>query len=220
MIPKIIFTSFKDEREDNEIVDTLLSEWEEKNPEFEVRYFSDNDLDEYFESHPRREVFEMIKSGVARADYFRACYLQSHGGTWFDFDFGPFSFELPVDDSPVILYDMGNNNYSYMLISSKAGESLWEAVLDEVDFRVRDPEPHMTKGQSGVPVITGPRGGLHTVLGTFKLGAGKKAGSIPADNKYHTRKGFSFFYAQGPKIIKKTPLYAEKLRRGYLWSTP
>lgn len=203
MIPQIIFTSFKDEREDNEIVDTLLLEWEGKNPDLEVKYFSDNDLDEYFASHPRRAIFNMIKSGVAKADYFRACYLQSHGGTWFDFDLKPFEFRLPAE-AGLVLYDMGYGSYSYMLISSEAAEPLWEAVLTEVDKRVINPE----LGKSSVLSITGPHV-LQDIIGTG--GA--------ADDSLRTRKGFTFFYAKGPKVDKKTKVYRENLRAGYTWGS-
>lgn len=199
MIPKVLFTSFRDEREDNETVDALLSEWEGENS-YEIKYFSDADLDEYFENHPRREVFEMIKSGVARADYFRVCYLQSHGGTWFDFDLGPFEFHLPAE-AGVVLYDMGFGDYSYMLLSSEAKEPLWEAVLTEVDIRVINPEPF-----KNVVSITGPCV-LQYILGSG--GAG--------DDSQRTRKEFTFFYAKGPKVEKKTKIYREKLRAGHLW---
>ena len=239
-IPKVIFTSFKDERGDNKIVDTLLNEWEKKNPDLEVKYFSDNDLDEYFENHPRREVFEMIKSGVAKADYFRVCYLQSHGGTWFDFDFEPFTVEFPDVDSPLILYNMGYGNVSFMFMSSEAGQPIWEALLEEVDLRVTeltnkggldkvsfdliDPNihPHTGNGSCCIPCITGPRV-LQYVLGVHSTGRhGMRGGPhhLEPENAYHTFKGFKFYYAKGQGgFERKTDTYRENLRAGYMWGT-
>ena len=238
MIPKVIFTSFRDERDDNETVDALLTEWEEKNPDLEVKYFSDNDLDRYFEDHPRREVYEMIISGVAKADYFRICYLQSHGGTWFDFDFEPFTVEFPDVDSPIVLYNMGNGNVSFMFISSEAGQPMWEALLKEVDVRVTELtekggldkvsfdliDPKLLEpdyNATCVHVITGPRV-LQYILGIHDTGRfGMRGGAhhLEPENEHHTHNGFSFFYAQAPRGFRqgKTQLYRDKLRCGYLW---
>ena len=90
LIPKILFTSFKIEK--SEVIQTQLDKWKEKNPDFEIKYFSDKDVDNFFKKFEIEEAsksYFMLKNGVAKADFFRICYIYKYGGYWFDLDLEP-----------------------------------------------------------------------------------------------------------------------------------
>jgi hypothetical protein len=50
IIPNILFTSYLCEKED-ELVNAILEQWKTKNPSFTIKYFSDTDVDTFFETH-------------------------------------------------------------------------------------------------------------------------------------------------------------------------
>ena len=91
---KKLFTSYLC-NEDDVILQEILNEWKSLNPEYEVLYFSDSDVEEFFKDTPQYETYSKMKNGVAIADFFRICYINKFGGYWFDLDVQPISLELP-----------------------------------------------------------------------------------------------------------------------------
>ena len=116
-IPNVLFTSYLCDKNDP-IVEQILQNWKIKNPEFEIKYFSDDDVDMFFENHYKKDSYKKLKNGVAKADFFRICYINTYGGYWFDIDIEPLSLNKNNLNN-IALFDLGFKNISYMLIGGK-----------------------------------------------------------------------------------------------------
>tara|TARA_B110000908_G_C10213525_1_gene431533 strand:- start:981 stop:1643 length:663 start_codon:yes stop_codon:yes gene_type:complete len=151
MINKILFTSYMCDIKDN-IIQIILHEWRKKNPTFKIIYFSDNDIQLFFKDTPYEKTYKKLKNGVAIADFFRICYIYTHGGYWFDIDLEPFSVNIP-EKGNIHLFDCGYKNISYMFIGGIKNK-LFEDVIKEVTIRINKNVKHKTQH---IMDITGPR---------------------------------------------------------------
>ena len=169
-VPKVLFTSYLcDEKEP--IVQGILAGWRELNPEFEVKYFSDSAVGEFFKGKPYEQTYKGMRNGVAIADFFRVCYIQEHGGYWFDLDLPAVRMPLPPAGR-AHFFDCGFGNISYMLIGGTRS-LIFETVIASVIRNVRE-----AVGNTGLLEITGPRV-VQGVIGE-QLGADLKDGSFAA----------------------------------------
>ena len=151
--PKRLFTSYLCEESD-EIIQSILQQWKLKNPEFEICYFSDEDVHSFFKNHtPYYELVLQMKNGVAKADFFRICYIQTFGGYWFDLDLEPRTIDIPTFGS-VHLFDCGYQNISYMFIGGSPKQLLFEEIVKQVAENIKNQIQKKTKH---VMEITGPR---------------------------------------------------------------
>ena len=60
IIPNVLFTSYLCNK-DEPIISEILQSWQEKNPDFEIKYFSDNDIDIFFDNHTKKETYKKLK---------------------------------------------------------------------------------------------------------------------------------------------------------------
>ena len=166
MIPKkkkTLFTSYLCER-DEPLVKNILLKWKLLNPNYNVLYFSDNDVKDFFKSTPYFDTFSKMKNGVAIADFFRICYINKYGGFWFDIDIEPFQLNIKYHNN-VNLFDCGFGNISYMFIGGKPNQKLFIDVINKVIKNIENNIPHKTEHLMD---ITGPRIIQNLLLG--KLG--------------------------------------------------
>ena len=151
--PKRLFTSYLCD-ESEEIIQDILQQWKVKNPEFDIRYFSDKDVLSFFKNYtPYYDLVLHMKNGVAKADFFRICYIQKFGGYWFDLDLEPRKIDIPTFGS-VHLFDCGYKNISYMFIGGSPQQSLFEDIIKKVAENIKNQLHAKTKH---VMDITGPR---------------------------------------------------------------
>tara|TARA_R100000152_G_C6769231_1_gene194988 strand:+ start:273 stop:1136 length:864 start_codon:yes stop_codon:yes gene_type:complete len=88
MIPKIIIQTGKDNNH-NDAVLAAIQSWKDLNPEYEYKYFTDKDCDEFILQNFHKDVrlaFNLLKPGAMKADLFRYCYLFIKGGVYTDLD--------------------------------------------------------------------------------------------------------------------------------------
>jgi len=64
---KTLFTSYLCGREET-IIEYILSSWKEKNPDFEILYFSDSDVKEFFKDLPYFDTYKKMKNGPKSKD--------------------------------------------------------------------------------------------------------------------------------------------------------
>jgi mannosyltransferase OCH1-like enzyme len=155
MIPRILFTSYLCDRSDS-IIESIINEWQTLNPDFKVLYFSDNDVDIFFNNHIQNEIYKKLRNGVAKADFFRICYINTYGGYWFDIDLEPIKINVPRKGN-IHLFDIGYGNVSYMFIGGNIKQKLFDEVIEEVSNRILNnynkPENEVTH----ILNVTGPR---------------------------------------------------------------
>ena len=186
-VPKVLFTSYLcDEKEP--VVQRTLGAWRELNPEFEVKYFSGSDVGEFFKGKSYEQTYRELKNGVAVADFFRVCYIQEHGGYWFDLDLPAVRIPLPPAGS-AHFFDCGSGNISYMLIGGTRSK-IFETVIGSVVRNVRE-----AAGNTGPIEITGPRV-VQALIGQ-QLGRDLKDGTFAAHqwwDSYLSGSSYEFKY--------------------------
>lgn len=204
-IKKTLFTSYTCSKSDP-ILQKILIEWEELNPDYEIKYFSDEDVDLFFKDTEHYSIFSKMKNGVAIADFFRICYINKHGGYWFDLDIKPTQLNLPNQGS-IHLFDAGFSNISYMFIGGSPNQNLFQQVINKVAENIERNIP--TKVEHVID-ITGPRVIQNIICDIFKIQ--NRDGWLPGD--IHPRVGLQgteneFIYAKIPFKELKTSLYQE-----------
>ena len=197
-----LFTSYKCDQSEP-IIQMIIERWKLLNPDFNIRYFSDKDVYDFFKNSPYFDTYNKLKNGVAIADFFRICYIYENGGYWFDIDLEPISICIP-SDGKAHLFDCGFKNISYMLIGGTKNK-LFEAVINEVSKRIN--ENYITKKRH-LMEITGPRIIQEIV---FKiLNINNADGNFPGTSSaktYLTGTDFEFKYMLQPIQQTKTNLY-------------
>lgn len=152
IIPKVLFTSYKIDS-NNTLVQKILLKWQNLNPKYSIKYFSDKDVYEFFKGTQYFDTFSKMKNGVAIADFFRINYIQKYGGYWFDFDLEPIKVELP-NYGKIHLFDSGYKNISYMFIGGAPNQKLFEEIIIKVNNNIID---NLKIKKQHVLEITGPR---------------------------------------------------------------
>ncbi len=87
-IPKDIYLSYKDKN----IPDYIISNWKKLNPDYNVYFYDNNDCINFLQKEFGSEyvdIFNYIKDGPIKADYWRCCILYKYGGVYSDFDVMP-----------------------------------------------------------------------------------------------------------------------------------
>ena len=81
-IPRqIIWTTY-----DNlDVNDYMLSSYQQ-NKNWEVRYFSQQDVDNWFNTSIYKQAYDKLSQRGEKTDFFRYCYLYEHGGVYVDAD--------------------------------------------------------------------------------------------------------------------------------------
>ena len=87
-IPKIIHICDKNLKH---IEAVSAPKWKALNPGFEIICYDDNRCIDFFKNHfPQGvDIFKYIESGPIKADFWRCCVLNIHGGFYVDADMEP-----------------------------------------------------------------------------------------------------------------------------------
>jgi mannosyltransferase OCH1-like enzyme len=155
MIPRILFTSYLCDISDP-IIESIINEWQTLNQDFKVLYFSDNDIDIFFNNHMKNEIYKKLCNGVAKADFFRICYINTYGGYWFDIDLEPTKINVPRKGN-IHLFDAGYGNISYMFIGGNIKQKLFDEVIEEVSHRILNNYNKPENEVQHILNVTGPR---------------------------------------------------------------
>lgn len=174
---KTIFTSYLCDIKDD-IVQNILKQWKILNPNLNVLYFSDNDVDNFFATTEYYETYKKMRNGVAIADFFRICYINKNGGYWFDIDINPIKLSLPLTGN-IHLFDCGYGNISYMFIGGKSNQKLWKDVINNVIINIENNIPNKVQH---VMEITGPRIIQNLIFN--KMNIHNKDGCLKCTNNY------------------------------------
>lgn len=87
-IPKTIYLSYKTKN----IPDYIIPNWKKLYPEYEIKLYDNIDClkflkDEYGQEYV--DIFNFIKDGPIKADFWRVCILYKYGGIYADIDIEP-----------------------------------------------------------------------------------------------------------------------------------
>ena len=203
LVPNVLFTSYCCS-EDDQIIYLILNKWRKLNSNFKIKYFSDKDLEIFFNNHKEyKTTFLKLKNGAAKADFFRIVYLNKYGGYWFDIDLEPFKVIKPKKGS-IHLFDMGYKNISYMFIGGVKNQ-LFSEVIKNVSINITNNFP--IKNQH-ILNITGPR--IIQEIISRKLNFDLVDGNFPGKIKsktYLQNTDFEFEYMRQRNKNTKSNLY-------------
>jgi hypothetical protein len=93
-IPKVIYLTSCNKN----IPNYVCSNWKKLNPEYDIKLYDDNDCIEFLEKEFGKEytnIFNYIKDGPIKSDFFRVCILYLYGGVYSDIDIEPL---IPIKD--------------------------------------------------------------------------------------------------------------------------
>jgi mannosyltransferase OCH1-like enzyme len=87
-IPKILHLCYKNKN----IPEYIIPNWKNLNPDYEVILYDDNDCVSFLMENYGKlyvDIFNFIKDGPIKADFFRICVLYKLGGVYCDIDIQP-----------------------------------------------------------------------------------------------------------------------------------
>jgi len=202
---KVLFTSYICSK-DEILIQDILSNWKLLNPNFDILYFSDSDVHDFFENTAYFNIYKQMKNGVAIADLFRICYINKHGGFWFDIDIEPFKVIIRKEHA-IQLFDCGYGNISYMFIGGLPNQTLFNNIITKVIDNIENNIPDKTQC---IMDITGPRIIQNIILNKMNIentDGNFKAPEIP--QIYLTDTDCEFCYNYNKLTITKTAIYNE-----------
>ena len=206
-----LFTSYLCNKEEP-LVQEILLKWESLNPDCNILYFSDDDVNNFFKETPYFDIYKEMKNGVAIADLFRICYINKYGGFWFDLDLEPFQVNIPKEHN-IQLFDCGFGNISYMFIGGMANQKLFNDVINQVIENIKRNIPNKYQH---IVEITGPRVIQNIIF--KKMNIKNFDGNFKAPDKpelYLTNTDYEFNYCRLDIYTKRKTNTYKQLQKKY-----
>ncbi len=132
-IPKIIYLCYKTKN----IPDYIIPTWEKLNPDYEIKLFDNNDCREFLQKNygqKHLEVFDFLRDGPIKADFWRCCMIYKYGGVYCDIDVKPLkpinSFLEKDTDFLTVRSGGGIDYVTPELIISKPQNELLKMCID------------------------------------------------------------------------------------------
>jgi hypothetical protein len=158
-IPKLIIkTSWHNLKKLPPPIKDVLDTTIRLNPDYQVYYFDDDDINNFMKSYGVREyaAFNKLIPGAYKADLFRYCILYKYGGCYSDIGHVMLkSFDYIIGDNKlVVVKDKPNINYTGIHNALICVVSSSNFIKKLVDLSVENIE-HMYYGENSLD-ITGP----------------------------------------------------------------
>ena len=64
----------------------MVNSFKDKNPDWKIKYFSQDDVDQWFFNSIYNDAYTKLKERGEKTDFFRYCYLYENGGVYVDAD--------------------------------------------------------------------------------------------------------------------------------------
>lgn len=112
------------------------------NPEYEYKYFNDDDRKNYLKDNFGEyyvNLYDSLVPGAYKADLFRMCYLNKHGGVYIDSGFDeifPLRDLIESNDEFIAPQDMGGNGIANGFICSIPNHELSSKNLDLMVYNI------------------------------------------------------------------------------------
>jgi mannosyltransferase OCH1-like enzyme len=87
-IPKVLYLTYKKKN----IPSSVIDKFKEVYPDYQIKIYDNNDCVEFLEKEFGQEyvdIFNFIKDGPIKADFWRVCILYKYGGIYSDIDIIP-----------------------------------------------------------------------------------------------------------------------------------
>lgn len=94
MIPKVIYMCHKEMK----FIEKYSENWKRLNPDYEIKLYDDESCIQFLRdsfSQKYVDIFNYLKDGPIKGDFWRICILYKYGGIYVDADINPL---IPLDD--------------------------------------------------------------------------------------------------------------------------
>lgn len=145
-IPKIIHQTAPTNKTWPESWIKCQESWKTLHPDFEYRFWSDEDIDQYMKkSYPDfyHNVYTKYDKHIKRVDAVRYFILRDYGGIYADMDFmclKRFFEELPSNKVSISMSNHENELYQNALMISPKGHPFWDKVIATMTERANTVE--------------------------------------------------------------------------------
>ena len=142
MIPKTIYICYKD----TNTIKKYAQKWLELNPNYNLELYDDKRCSDFLLaefSSDHAEVFNFIKDGPIKADFWRLCILYKYGGVYADADIEPL---VPLSEyiksdikfvTCISVYN-GNNNFNpHFIMCEPNNEKIKKCISWYMVFRLK-----------------------------------------------------------------------------------
>ena len=133
IIPKVIYLSYKTK----DIPDYIIPNWKKLYPDYEVKLYDNNDCIHFLKTEYTNEyvdIFNYIKDGPIKADFWRVCVLYKYGGIYSDIDVEPLvSIEKIIENDTSFLTCLSAmiNNTNPHFIASIPNHKVLKMCIDK-----------------------------------------------------------------------------------------
>ena len=143
-IPKVIYLCYKTKN----IPDYIIPNWKKIYPNYEIKLYDNNDCINFLKTEFGQEhvdVFNFLKDGPIKADFWRVCIIYKYGGMYADIDIEPFvSIEtiLENDTTYVTVISVSNNSITPEILVSDKNNYILKECIDKYIEMYRNKKPY------------------------------------------------------------------------------
>jgi mannosyltransferase OCH1-like enzyme len=158
-IPKIIYLSYKTKNIPNYIIPNI----EKIYKNYIIKLYDNNDCIKFLKEHYNDEyvdIFNFLKDGPIKADFWRLCILYKFGGFYFDIDCEHIKNITHIDDfknndiSLVTIYTKKDNALNPAILISKKNNPIIKECIDVYINKYRNKDTYSYWGYSIVGIMT------------------------------------------------------------------
>lgn len=137
-IPKIIHLSYKSLDTIPEDWKKVIPAWKRTNPDWEIKFWSDEDNDKTVENDFSwfLDTYKKLPYKIQKCDAVRACYLHKFGGVYVDMDYIPLkNLNTLFENTDMELYFTISSNlncFTNSFMASKPGVEFWITYLKSI----------------------------------------------------------------------------------------
>lgn len=128
-IPKVIYLTYKTKN----IPDYVIPNWKKLNPDYDIKLHDDNDCIKFLKQEYGDlyvDIFNYIKDGPIKSDFWRCCILYKYGGVYGDIDMEPL---LPISsllENNINFYTCKSGNTNPSIIISTKNNKIIKYCID------------------------------------------------------------------------------------------
>jgi hypothetical protein len=171
IIPKVIYLSYKTKN----IPNYVIPNWKKLYPDYEVKLYDNNDCISFLKTEYNDEyvdIFNYIKDGPIKADFWRVCILYKYGGIYCDIDVEPLvSIEqiIESDTSFLTCFSAHDKNINPHFIASQPNHKLLKMCIDKYLEMYRNKKKYNYWGWSIVFIM---KNSLYKIFGEYNTKEG------------------------------------------------
>lgn len=142
MIPKIIWQTFKTNKLHKKSYEYVKT-WKELNPDYEYRFFTDNDIIEFIKNEfpEYLNLYKKITIGAIKSDFWRLLVLYKYGGIYADIDSfcsKPLNTLIKEKDTYITCIHKNHKHCQHFCLIVEAKNDIIKLCLDQAIYNLEN----------------------------------------------------------------------------------